>query len=163
MGAQHEFDLIVERLGRDARTGEHLEFGQDGVDDAQLVEGDTRAVLAWAELALVKSGTVTLETALAGVPMVVVYKMSAVTALVARAMLRVQHVSLPNLLLDRALVPELLQEAATPEAMATALEDVLQRRPELQSGYRELREKLGGPGAAEKVAQAVIAAAATAG
>jgi lipid-A-disaccharide synthase len=126
---------------------------------AQLVPDGTRAVLSWAQVALVKSGTVTLETALAGVPMAVVYKMSPVTALIARAMLRIQFVSLPNLLLDRPLVPELLQGAATPAAMAAALEEVLTRRDELQAGYREVRAKLGGAGAAARVAAAVLGAA----
>ena len=125
---------------------------------AQLVEGDSRAVLEWAEVAIVKSGTVTLEAALAETPMVVVYKASPVTGLIARAMLRIEHVSLPNLLLGRELVPELLQGAATPERMAAAIEDVLARKAELVAGYREVKALLGGPGAAGNVADAVVKA-----
>jgi lipid-A-disaccharide synthase len=107
---------------------------------------------------LVKSGTATLEACLAERPMVVVYQVSAGSAFIARRVLRVKNVSLVNLLAGRELVPELLQDAATPEAMARALEDVLTRRDELIQGYREVRAKLGGPGAAGRVADCLLGA-----
>jgi lipid-A-disaccharide synthase len=88
--------------------------------------------------------------------MVVVYRVSPGSAFVARRMLHVEHVSIVNLLAGRALVPELLQDAATPEAMARAIEGVLGRRAELEKGYREVRSSLGGPGAAGRVARALL-------
>lgn len=123
---------------------------------ALLVPGNSRAVLRWSQVALVKSGTVTLEACLEERPMVVVYRTSAMTFLAARRLLRVPFVSIVNLLAGRALVPELLQDAATPAAMAAALQDVQARRVDLIAGYREVRGKLGGPGAAERVATALL-------
>ena len=134
---------------------------QAGLDRAgvvgRLVE-DTSEALRWSEAALVKSGTATLEACLAERPMVVVYQVSAGSAFIARRVLRVKNVSLVNLLAGRELVPELLQKKATPEAMARALEDVLARRDELIQGYREVRAKLGGPGAAGRVAESLLGA-----
>jgi len=135
---------------------------QAGLDRAGVVghlTENTHAALRWSQVALVKSGTATLEACLAERPMVVVYRMSAISAFIARRVLRVKHVSLVNLLAERELVPELLQDAATPEAMAQAVENVLARRDELLSGYREVRAKLGGPGAAGRVAETLLAVA----
>jgi lipid-A-disaccharide synthase len=133
---------------------------QAGLDRAgvvgRLVE-ETAEALRWSQAALVKSGTATLEACLAERPMVVVYKVSAGSAFIGRRVLRVKHVSLVNLLAERELVPELLQEAATPEAMAKAIEDVIGRGEELVRGYREVRAKLGGPGAAGRVAETLLA------
>ncbi len=135
---------------------------QAGLDRAgvvgRLVEHGSEA-LRWCNVALVKSGTGTLEACLAERPMVVVYQVSAGSAFIGRRMLRVKHASLVNLLAGRELVPELLQEKATPEAMARAIEDVIGRQDELIKGYREVRAKLGGPGAAGRVADALLAVA----
>ena len=133
-----------------------LQAGIDRAGVAGRLVGDAREALAWSQAALVKSGTATLEACLAERPMVVVYKVSWGSAWVARRMLRVKHASLVNLLAERALVPELLQDDATPQAMARALEDVLGRSEELLKGYREVRARLGGPGAAERVAEALL-------
>jgi lipid-A-disaccharide synthase len=133
-----------------------LQAGLDHAGVAGRLVDETAEALRWSQVALVKSGTATLEACLAERPMVVIYKVSAGSAWVGRRMLRVKHASLVNLLAERALVPELLQEAATPEAVAKALEDVLGRGDELIQGYRAVRAKLGGPGAAAKVAEALL-------
>ncbi len=158
LALQRPVELAIPVAPAISRAALEVELAAAGLA-AQLVDGDSRAVLDWAEVAIVKSGTVTLEAALAETPMVVVYKTSPVTALVARAMLRVQHVALPNLLLGRALVPALLQGAATPERMVAAVEVVLARRQALVTGYREVKALLGGAGAAANVADAVARAA----
>src|SRR5581483_1175181 len=112
------------------------------------------------DLAICSSGTATLENALLGVPMVVVYKLSRVTYWIARALIRVPYISMANLLAGRALVPELIQDAATPDGIAEAARDLLghpDRYAALRRELLALREALGGPGAAERAAREVLA------
>ena len=121
-----------------------------------IVVGDTRALLRHAHVALVKSGTSTIEAALEGTPSVVAYKMHPLTWLVAKRMLQVDQVSLPNLIAGEKIVPELLQEKATPEALAEALRTLIPeqgraRRNQLD-GFSRVRAMLGRPGAAACVA-----------
>jgi lipid-A-disaccharide synthase len=119
---------------------------------------DSRALLHHATAALVKSGTTTLEAALAGTPCVVAYRMNPLSYAAARRLVKVPHVALANLVAGRRLAPELLQDAATPEALAAELVPLLDeaspRRAEMLQGFREVREALGGGGASERVAEA---------
>ena len=116
---------------------------------------------AAADLALGKSGTVNMELALRGVPQVVGYKVSRITAFVARHFLRfrVDHISPVNLLLKERLVPELLQDELTAEALVQAaiplLEDHAQRN-EMLEGYRRLRQSLGVPGVTDRAAKEIL-------
>jgi lipid-A-disaccharide synthase len=122
-------------------------------------------VLAAADAALVKSGTTTLEAALADTPMVVSYRVHPITAAIARRVMTVQWISLVNLVAGRAVVPEIVQWHATPDALAASLAPLLERggpAPAAQrAGLALVRERLGRPGAAERVAdmaEAVLAA-----
>jgi lipid-A-disaccharide synthase len=87
----------------------------------EVVLGRATDLLSAADAALVASGTVTLEAALCGTPSVVAYRLAAVTYWLMRRAVKVPHVALPNLLLNERLMPEFLQNAATPTALATAL------------------------------------------
>ena len=114
-----------------------------------------------ADLALGKSGTVNLELALQGVPQVVGYRVSRLTAWVARHLLRFQvdHISPVNLLLKERLVPELLQDDFTVEdflAQAIPLLDDAPCRNRMLDGYRRLRETLGTPGVTDRAAAAIL-------
>lgn len=86
---------------------------------------ERRNAFAAATAALTVSGTATMELAVAGVPMVVAYRVSAVTEFLARRMIEVSHVAMPNLILGRAAVPELLQADCTPERLAAELETLI--------------------------------------
>jgi lipid-A-disaccharide synthase len=86
-----------------------------------LLEGDARRAICAADAVLVASGTATLECLLSNRPMVVAYRMHPVSYALVKRMLRVPWVSLPNILLERAQVPELLQSAATPARLSNAL------------------------------------------
>ena len=123
--------------------------------------GEKYDAFAASQAAVAKSGTVTLELALAGVPMVVCYKVSPVTAFLARRLVSVDHVALVNLLADRQVAPELLQEACTPQAIVEAVEPLLtdeaERTAQL-SGFREVVARLGGvsPAPSERAAEVVL-------
>lgn len=122
-----------------------------------LVTGRTADVLASADAAAVASGTATLEAALEGTPLVVVYRTSWLTWLVGRLLVRVKFVSLVNLLAGRALVPELLQRACTPERIAAGLRPLLDGGPRRQDqlrGFEGLRQLLAPPGAAHAARRA---------
>ncbi|NND67188.1 MAG: lipid-A-disaccharide synthase, partial [Halioglobus sp.] len=87
----------------------------------QLLRGTAHLAMAAADSVLVASGTATLEAALVGRPMVVAYRMHPLSYRILGRMLRVPHVALPNLLAGRELVPEFLQDAVRPAALAEAL------------------------------------------
>lgn len=114
---------------------------------------------AWlrATAALAKSGTVTLQLALAGVPMVVGYRMSPLSYRIARRLVRVDHIALVNLVAERRLVPELVQDAMTPEALAEGVLPLLDpeasERRTAVTGLAEVRARLGRPGCASRVAE----------
>lgn len=119
------------------------------------------ALCAAADLALTKSGTVNLELALRGVPQVVGYRLSRVTAFVAEHVLRfnVPHISPVNLVLEERLVPELLQSQFRAESIVAAAEPLLRDGPERQAvlaGYDRLRSLLGAPGVTDRAAAAIL-------
>lgn len=120
----------------------------------RLARGNTYDLLRSATAALVKSGTSTLETALVGTPQVVCYAGSPLSFAIAKRVVRVPYISLVNLILDRPLVRELIQDELHTEALKNALSEIL--RPEnaktLRAGYAELRHKLGDGGASERAA-----------
>jgi lipid-A-disaccharide synthase len=119
------------------------------------------ALCAAADLALTKSGTVNLELALRGVPQVVGYRVSRPTAWAARHLLRFQvdHISPVNLVLGERLVPELLQDELSPEAVvaeALPLLDSVEARQRVAEGYGRLRRALGEPGVTRRAAVAIL-------
>lgn len=125
----------------------------------RLVEGRAPEVVGASDAAIVASGTAVLEAGLMQRPLVVVYRVSLLTYLVGRMMLKVAHVALVNLLAGRRLVPELLQGDMTPERIAAEIRRVWDPGPpreEMLRGLEEVRGRLGGPGAAERAAEAVL-------
>ncbi|HUP02267.1 MAG TPA: lipid-A-disaccharide synthase [Gemmatimonadota bacterium] len=123
--------------------------------------GRRNAALAHAAAAITASGTASLELALLGVPHVVAYRVSPLTWGIARLLVRTEHVALPNLILGRRVVPELLQGAARPEALAapivTWLEDP-QARAAVQVDLAAVGRALGPPGVARRAARAALEA-----
>jgi lipid-A-disaccharide synthase len=115
-----------------------------------------------ADVALATSGTVTLETALLGTPTVVCYRVSRVTAIMVRTLIRVPWMSLPNLILGRAVVPELFQEEATGERLAAEARRLLEdagAREAQREAFVELGRSLGTPGVGARAAHLVLRAA----
>ncbi|HET7231810.1 MAG TPA: lipid-A-disaccharide synthase [Longimicrobium sp.] len=122
-----------------------------------LVESTGGMLLQYATAALVKSGTTTLEAGIAGTPMVVVYRMNALSYSLARRVVKVPHIALANLIAERRVAPEFVQDAATPQALADALLPLLdEQSPERRAmieGLSQIQGRLGGPGASARVAE----------
>ncbi len=127
-----------------------------------LVHGRSREVMMASDAVLLASGTATLEAALLRRPMVVAYRMGALSWLLLRQLVNIPYAALPNILAGRALVPELLQGSATPEAMAEALQPLLSGGPAVSAqlqGFDSIQRDLSG-GFAERAADALAALAA---
>jgi lipid-A-disaccharide synthase len=126
---------------------------------AQVIQGRTHEVIRAADFLLAVSGTVTLEAAILETPMLITYRLGILSSWLARCLIRVAFVGLPNLVADAAIVPELLQHDATPEKLAATALDVL-RSPARQDGMRaalaDVRKRLGQPGAFERAAREVL-------
>lgn len=119
----------------------------------------TDDVLAISDVAITASGTATVQAALHGRPMVVVYRLSPLTYRLGRRFLLVEHVAMVNLIAGRRIVPELIQENCTPEnitAETLALLTNPARADEARRGLEDVRAKLGGPGASGRAAEAVL-------
>ncbi|MEP6746761.1 MAG: lipid-A-disaccharide synthase [Bacteroidota bacterium] len=113
--------------------------------NVSAVSGKTYSLLMQSEAALVTSGTATLETALFGVPEVVCYKSSNISYQIGKRVIRVKYISLVNLIMDKLIVKELIQDELTPENLKKELADLLFnpiRKLQLQEDYNELRKKL---------------------
>ena len=120
-----------------------------------LVPSAGGVLLHNATAALVKSGTTTLEAALAGTPFAVVYRMNRLSYAMAKRLVKVPHIALANLIAEQRIAPEFVQDAATPEALAETLLPLLDtyspERREMVASLSGIRELLGGPGAAARV------------
>lgn len=133
---------------------EHGSYPEPG--PLTVLQGDPAPVFAAADAAIAKSGTTTLEAALADTPMVVAYRAHPITWMASRWLLTVRWVSLVNLVAEREVVPEILQRAATVDALANGVRPLLdtsspQARAQ-REGLAEVRSRLGQPGAAARVA-----------
>jgi lipid-A-disaccharide synthase len=118
-----------------------------------LVEQDRYEAVAAADAAAVASGTATLETALLGVPMVVVYRMNPLTYLLARTVSEVPHIAMPNLIVGHRLVTELVQAECRPDRIAAELRRILTdpaAGAAMRRGLLSVRDRLGPPGAIER-------------
>jgi lipid-A-disaccharide synthase len=119
------------------------------------VENATYNALAAADCAIVASGTATVEAALLGTPMVVVYRVAPVTASILRHMIRTPFIGMVNLIAGRRVAPELIQDQFTPESVEREVRRLLDSaaaREEAQAGLAEVRAKLGPGGAIERAA-----------
>ncbi|RPD48924.1 lipid-A-disaccharide synthase [Paracnuella aquatica] len=123
------------------------------------VRGKTYELLAQSTAALVTSGTATLETALFGVPQVVCYKGSPISYAIAKRLITIKYISLVNLIMDRPVVTELIQNELTPQNIVRELEAILphqQRRQIMLEDYRQLKAMLQQHGNASEKAAAIV-------
>jgi lipid-A-disaccharide synthase len=124
-----------------------------------VVEGETDTVLAEADVAIVASGTVTVQAALHQCPMVVVYRLSQVTYRLGRPFVLVDTFAMANLVAGRTVVPELIQDNFTPAAVADQVTELIRNdavRERMRADLADVRRALGKPGASRRAARAVL-------
>ncbi|PWU25670.1 MAG: lipid-A-disaccharide synthase [Candidatus Rokuibacteriota bacterium] len=159
-GAAEHFLLglapTIDRRGVDRIIGE---TAKEALPSVRVLDGQTYEVMAGADVIVTASGTATLETALLGTPMVVCYRVSRVTEIIVRLLVRVDWCSLPNLVAGRAIVPEILQDDVTGERLAAEtwklLNDPVASTAQ-RAAFKDLRARLGEPGVARRAARAVL-------
>jgi len=168
--AHHAAPLLAaaQRLRRERPGVQHVlaladGLALDGVSTSSLagvavVRGRTHAVQAYARCCAVASGTATLETALLGTPLLVCYRVGWLNYAIARRVVKLARIGLPNIVAGREVAPELIQGALTPEAVALALgawlaDDAARERA--HAGLAIVRERLGGAGASARAAAAL--------
>ncbi len=152
-----ESPSLPESLYRELEGAAGFETGKPG--SPVRVRGRFREAMAAADCALVASGTATLETGLAGTPMVVVYALNAGTYRIARALVKVPAIGMVNLVSGRTVVPELIQEEASPVRMAEEILRILRepgREETIRRDLSALREIMGAPGASERIARRIL-------
>jgi lipid-A-disaccharide synthase len=163
--------LIKKRLGRDVRF---LLPAAESIDDGFLVgiikgRGDAlnltvvrkrmHEALRASDAAMVASGTATLETALIGTPMVIVYRMSGVSYRIAKMLVDVEFIGLPNIVAGREICPELIQGQATPERISGEVARILNEKTVsegMKAAFMEISERLSGGPASENAADAIF-------
>jgi lipid-A-disaccharide synthase len=137
-----------------------LQSGWNPALKITVVENETYNALAAADAAIVSSGTATVEAALLDAPMVVIYRVTPLTALLAKPLVRTSYFSMVNLIAERRVVPELIQKDFTPSKVAETTLHLLndpRAREELRLGLAEVRRRLGPPGAVDRAADAIVA------
>ncbi len=126
----------------------------------RVVQGRTYEVMRAADLLLAVSGTVTLEAAMLGTPMIITYRLGSLSWLLARLLVRVRFIGLPNLVANEGIVPEFVQFDATPGRLAATAAEILDspdRQARMRTALEDVRLRLGSPGAAERAAREVLA------
>ena len=127
----------------------------NGAAAFEIVSEGVKKIFEKSRIVVAASGTVTLEAAISGTPMVIIYKVSPVSYFLGKNMIQVKHIGLVNLIAGKEIVPELVQKAAGPDEIANTLFQMLSDPSGLKMLGHELlniRDKLGGPGASERVA-----------
>ena len=126
--------------------------------DVKITEGNNYDLFSVADLALATSGTVTLEAALCGLGSVIVYKTNPVTYFIAKLVVNIPHIGLPNIVAAKSVLPELIQNDFTPEKVAQEALALLEseRNEKMKDDLAYVKERLGKPGAVGRVAELVL-------
>jgi lipid-A-disaccharide synthase len=149
---------LMEKMVSGERQG-RVGSGFKPAPTINIIQGQSYQALAAAHLAIVASGTATLEAALAATPTVIVYRLSPLTFTVGRRLIRVPHVGMANLLAGERLFPELIQDDFTPERLAREALAFVQEQARLEvlrRGLARVVGRLGGPGASRRAAQVAL-------
>lgn len=128
-------------------------------DCMSIIYGETYSIMKHSDAAMISSGTASLEAALVGVPQVVCYNASELSYIIAKALVKLKYISLANLIADKLIFKELLQHECNPEMISDEVKRLLNDAPyreKMLKEYAEVRNLLGGGGASEAVAQAMI-------
>jgi lipid-A-disaccharide synthase len=157
---------LVRTHGAQAALGVAANLGADAVRryvppeaPVAVLEGATHGLMAHADVALVTSGTATLETGWFGTPMIIVYRTSPISYAIGRTLVHLPYIGLVNIVAGKKVVPEFVQREMTAAKLADeagALLDDPSRAGRMREDLAVIREKLGGPGASDRVARGII-------
>ncbi len=142
--------------------GIKLEEIKESIPDSfpvRILDNHTYDIMGHSEFLIVKSGTSTVEAALCGTPFVVIYKTSPLTYLIAKQLVQVPHVAMANILAEKRVIPEFIQNQTKPEKIAQTVTEILENRSQYDSIKAELakvRQKLGSGNAYRQAAEAVV-------
>ena len=132
------------------------DIGKNSPVKIKVIAGKTYDVIASADLAIVASGTATLETGLLGVPMIIIYKVSLFSELIGRMFISVQHMGLVNIIAGKTIAPELIQSDVNGQRIASEALAILlnhEKKQEMITELQDIRSKMGEPGAAGRAAK----------
>ncbi len=149
----HFLDYQFVVAAASAQTLSSFDIFLENTEGVKIVQNQTYDLLQHATAALVKSGTSTLETALFGVPEVVCYKGSKFSYAIAKRVIKVKYISLVNLIADKEIVKELIQEDLTTENLVIELQNAIDNQAIIKKDYDILRGLLGNKGASDKTAE----------
>lgn len=127
--------------------------------DVEIVDDGVMRIFQKSRLVVATSGTVTMEAAICGTPMIIIYKVSPLTYRLGKTLAKVEHIGLVNLIAGRGVVPELIQQQASPGNIADKVMELLDddaRLDNLKNELRKVKDALGGPGASERVAEIAL-------
>lgn len=141
-------DTLEEKTIADILAGHNLKV--------HIISGHTYDAISCTDMAIVASGTATLETALLGIPMIIIYKISALTYLIGKMIIKVKNIGIVNIIAGKTIVPELIQQEANGQRIATEALAILTNsaiKQKMIGELAEIRAKLGNPGAAIRAAK----------
>lgn len=147
--------IVVAQAPNQPRKMYANHINSNTVQDVTFIEYATYSLMAYSTACLVASGTATLETACFGTPLVIVYRTSWLTYQIAKRLVKLNHIGLVNIVAGKAVAPELIQNAFTPQSAARALEPLLMQtktRALMCKALWDIRSRLGTPGASRRVA-----------
>lgn len=152
-----EVDFVMPRAGTIPKELLEQRIKESGLD-VRITEGHNYDLFSVADLALATSGTVTLEAALCGLGSVILYKTSALTYFIAKLVVNIPYIGLPNIVAGKHILPELLQDDFTPAKLAATARELLEpeRYAKMKNDLAYVKERLGKPGAVGRVAQLVL-------
>ncbi len=130
--------------------------GGNLLENIPIFCGKTYDILHLCNIAVVTSGTATIEAGIFNTPMVIVYKLSFLSWIIARLLARVEHFGLINLIFSKEVVPELIQREVTPKNICSSLEKVYMNREEISKNFGELKQKLGSKGCYDRLAHSLL-------
>jgi len=157
--ASSEIAWDIQKVLNWHRSRGDLDPALAGDGSLEIKIGETNAIMQRAFVGIVASGSAALEAAYFQLPFVLIYKVSWITYFAGRLLVKVKYLGMPNVLADKEIVPEFIQHRARPHELAKAVSGLIDdpsARAQMTSSFDQIVEKLGGPGASERAAHAII-------
>jgi lipid-A-disaccharide synthase len=152
----HPYSIAVIALHEKKDINLTRKIGVEMLNDVKIFYGKTYDILKRADLAIVSSGTATVEAGILQTPMVIVYKLSYISWIISKILARVKQFGLVNIIFSEKIVPELIQKEVNPERIAKELEQVYKNREEISKKLKQLKPILGTEGVYDRIANKIL-------